>query len=88
MEIKIIEEKGNRIEFEIDESAGFLNALKKELLNDSDVKVATYSVKHPLVGKPTIIVEASNPRKALNGAAARLKKLNDKFGADVKKEIK
>lgn len=88
MEIKIIEEKGNKLEFEIDESVGFLNALKKELLNDKDVNVATYFVKHPLVGKPKMIIEADDPRKALNGAAGRLKKLNAKFEADVKEEIK
>lgn len=88
MEIKIIEEKGNKLEFEIDEGAGFLNALKKELLNDEDVKVATYFVKHPLVGKPKMIIEADDSRKALNGAIGRLKKLNAKFEADVKEEIK
>jgi len=88
MEIKIVEEKGNKLEFEIDESTGFLNAIKKELLNDSSVKVATYSVKHPLVGNPKMIIEADDPRKALNNAVSRLKKLNDKFGGDVKKEIK
>ncbi|MBU0628419.1 MAG: DNA-directed RNA polymerase subunit L [Nanoarchaeota archaeon] len=88
MEIKIVEEKGNRLEFEIDENTGFLNALKKELLNDDNVKVATYFVKHPLVGKPKMIVEADDPRKALNAAANRLKKLNDKFAEEVKKEIK
>ena len=49
MDIKIISEKANKIEFEIEENVGFLNALKKELLNDDNVKVATYFVKHPLV---------------------------------------
>ncbi len=88
MDIKIVEEKGNRLEFEIDESVGFLNAIKKELLNDDSVKVATYSVKHPLVGKPRMIIEADDARKALNGAVSRLKKLNSKFAEDVKKEIK
>jgi len=88
MEIKITEEKGNRLEFEIDENVGFLNALKNELLNDSDVKIATYFVKHPLVGKPKMIVEASDPKKALKGAVDRLKKTNSKFSADIKKEIK
>ncbi len=88
MEIKIIEEKGDRLEFEIDEAVGFLNAIKNELLNDSSVKVATYFVKHPLASKPKMIIEADDPRKALNGAVQRLKKLNAKFEADVKKEIK
>jgi len=88
MDIKIISEKGSKLEFEIDESVGFLNALKKELLTDGSVKVATYFVKHPLVGKPKMIIEADNPKKALNGAVSRLKKLNGKFASDVKKEIK
>ena len=87
MEIKIVEEKGNRLEFEIDENVGFLNALKKELLNDDNVKVATYFIKHPLVGKPKMIVEADDPKKALVAAANRLKKINDKFAEEVKKEI-
>lgn len=88
MEIKIIEEKGNKLEFEIDENAGFLNSIKKELLNDPSVKVATFFIKHPLASKPKMIVEADDPRKALNGAVARLKKLNGKVEEDVKKEIK
>jgi DNA-directed RNA polymerase subunit L len=88
MEINITEEKGKRLEFEIDENVGFLNLLKKELLNDSTVDAATYFVKHPLVGTPKMIVDANDPRKALNGAVSRLKKLNDKFAGDVKKEIK
>jgi len=88
MEINITEEKGNKLEFEIDENVGFLNALKKELLNDNSVKTATYFVKHPLVGKPKMIVEADDARKALTAAAQRLKKLNAKFAEDVKKEIR
>ncbi len=88
MEIKIVEEKGDKLEFEIDENVGFLNALKKELLNDEHVKIATYFVKHPLVGKPKMVVEADDPKKALQSAVSRLKKLNAKFAGDVKKEIK
>ena len=88
MEIKIIEEEGDKLEFEIDENVGFLNALKKELLNDSNVKTAAYFVKHPLVGPPKMIIESSDPKKALAVAVSRLKKLNAKFAEDVKKEIR
>ncbi len=88
MEIKIVEEKGNKLEFEIDENVGFLNALKKELLNDDSVKIATCFVKHTLVGKPKMIIEADDPRKALSNAVNRIKKLNAQFAEDVKKEIK
>ena len=35
-----------------------------------------------------MIVEADDPKKALVAAANRLKKINDKFAEEVKKEIK
>ncbi len=87
MELNIIEEKKNRLEFEIDENVGFLNVLKKELLDDDSVKVATHFVKHPLVSKPRMIIESDEPRKDLINAANRLKKINAKFMEEVKKEI-
>jgi len=88
MEIKIIEEKGNRLEFEINENVGFLNALKAELQNEGGVKVSTFFVKHQLIGRPKMIIEADDPRKSLANAINRLKKLNSKFAEDTKTEIK
>ena len=90
MEIEILESKKDRLIIEIDENVGFVNALKSELLNDSSVKAATYFVKHPLMGKTKMILETNgaDPVKTVTSAVSRLKKLNDKFGADIKKEIK
>lgn len=87
MELKILEEKARRIIFEIDSDHGFCNALKSELLNTSGVVVATYSIDHPLVGKPKFIVETDTsvaPKAALKKAIEKLKKL----AADFKKEVK
>ena len=91
MEIEILEDKKDKLIFEVDENVGFVNAIKNELWNDSKGKVATHFVKHPLVGKTKMIIETeggASPKKALEGAVSRLKKLNDKFAADIKKEIK
>ncbi|MBI2139784.1 hypothetical protein HYU14_02580 [Candidatus Woesearchaeota archaeon] len=88
MEMTVIEEKKDKLIFEVDENTGFLHALKNELWNDKDVKVATIFVKHPLVGKPRMIVEADDPRKAIISGCSRLKKANEKFASEVKKEIK
>tara|TARA_Y100000310_G_C20452176_1_gene701296 strand:- start:270 stop:542 length:273 start_codon:yes stop_codon:yes gene_type:complete len=90
MEIKLIEEKKNRIVFELDASQGFCTVLKDELWNDSKVKTATYAVDHPLVSKPRMIVETNDadPKKALAEAAARVKKKTEKFGSDFAKEVK
>ena len=86
MEIKIVEEKGNRLEFEIDENVGFLNALKKELLNDDNVKVATYFIKHPLVGIPVFVlnVNKGKPKKILADAAESLKGKVKEFKSLIK----
>lgn len=78
MKIKVLEDKKTRLVLEIEgETHTFCNALKKELWNDDNVKVAGYNISHPYVGIPKIIVETSTsetPRKALSGAVSRLKK--------------
>ena len=90
MEIKIVEEKKNRIVFESDQSHGFFNLQKEELNNDSKVKVATYFVKHPLISKPRMIVETSSgePKKILAEAANKIRKKVEKFEKDFIKEVK
>ena len=90
MEINVIEDKKNKIIFELEGATHtFCNLLKDELQNDDNVKVATYSIAHPLVGKPKFIVESSgDAKKALTEAAKRIGKLSEKFVADFKKEVK
>jgi len=83
MKVKVLEEKKNRLVIEIEgEGHAFCNALKKELWNDSHVKVAAYKIEHPLVGVPTLVVETDGketPKKALTEAAKRLGKATDNF---------
>lgn len=91
MEVKILEDKKNKIVFETkDMQQGILNALKKELYNDKHVKIATYSIRHPLVGKPKMILETdgADPKDVLKKAAERLKKINEDFKKDFVKEVK
>ncbi|MAE42435.1 DNA-directed RNA polymerase subunit L [Candidatus Woesearchaeota archaeon] len=92
MEIKVLEDKKNKIVFEV-EGIGhtFINILKNELWQDSHVKVATYNIRHPIASKPKIIVEtdgSENPIAALTSAVTRLKRTSDKFRAEIKKEVK
>ena len=92
MKIKIIEDKKNKLIFE-SEGLGhtFCNILKKELWNDSHVKVATYSILHPLVSKPKMIVEtdgSGTPKNALLAAVQRLKRVSEKFKKEFSKEVR
>ncbi len=92
MKVKVIEEKKNRLTIEIKgEGHAFCNALKKELWNDSHVKVAAYKIEHPLVGVPKLMVETDGkeaPKKALTEAAKRLGKVSDTFKSAFLKGVK
>ena len=92
MEITIVEDKKNKLVFESDELGHtFCNILKKELTNDSKVKIATYSYAHPLTSKPRMIIEtdtSTDPKKALKSAITRLKKVSENFKKEFIKEVK
>lgn len=82
MELKIVEEKKNKMIVEVKgETHTFCNAVKKELWNDKHIKSAGYTIEHPFVGTPKIIVETDGeePKKALADAAKRLEKSADEF---------
>ncbi len=87
MKFNVLENKKNRLVFEIDGMGHtYINILKNELWNDDHVKVATYTIKHPQVSKPKFILETDGdrtPKAALSGAVSRLKKLSDKFRKEM-----
>ena len=88
MEVKIIEEKKNRIVLEIEGVGhGFCNALVKELYNDKDTKSAGYHIDHPLVGVPKFLIETKGiePRDALKKALSSIKKQATEFKKEVAK---
>lgn len=91
MEIKIIEQSKNKIIFELKgEDDSLCNALKDELYNDSNVKIASYRIDHPLINIPRFIVEVKtgDAKKTLVDAAKRLKKEAIKFHDEFKKQAK
>ncbi len=92
MELNILMDKKNKLIVQVkDGDHTICNALRKELYNDSHVKNAGYTIRHPLVGIPRIIVEtdtSTTPRKALIAAAERLKKANEQMRKAIVKAIK
>jgi len=83
MELKIIEDAKDRILVEVNgEDHTFCNILVKKLNTYKDVKFAAYSIDHPLVGIPKLLVEGKDVRailkkavKEISGDADELKKL-------------
>ena len=92
MEIKILDDKKNKIILEVKGADHTLcNVLKTELWNDKHVKIATYSIRHPQISVPQIIVETDgeeSPRNALINAVQKIHKTNEKFKKEFLKEIR
>jgi DNA-directed RNA polymerase subunit L len=77
MEINVLEKKKNRLVFELPGADHtFCNSLKNELWLVSDIKVATYAIKHPLLAVPKFIVETKkgDPVAALKSASTNVQK--------------
>ena len=87
MEINIIEEKKDKIVFEIKgEGHTLSNALRKELWNDEHVKGAAYAIEHPLIEIPRFVLETdgADPRKTVIAAAKRVQKDLEKLKTEAK----
>ena len=87
MEITIIEEKKNKLVFELKgEGHTLSNAVRKELWNDEHVKGAAYAIEHPLIEVPRFILETdgADPSKTVVAAAKRLQKIVEKIKTEAK----
>jgi DNA-directed RNA polymerase subunit L len=89
MEFEIIEETPKKLVFDLKgQSHTLCNGLKSKLWLNKHIKTATYSISHPLVGIPRMIVETDGeqkPRKALSEAASLLKKEVSELNGELKK---
>ena len=92
MEIKILDDKKNKLIFEVSGTDHTLcNALKEELYEDKHVKIATYSIRHPQISLPQMILETDGeitPKNSVLGAIQRLQKKNQRFAKEFAKEIR
>ena len=92
MEIKILDDKKNKLMLEVkgvDHTV--CNALKTELWNDKHVKIATYSIRHPQISVPQMIIETDgevSPKNALINAVQKLHKTNEKFKKEFSASIR
>jgi len=89
MEINVIEESKKKLVFEaIGEGHTLCNALKSQLQKNEHVKSAAYTISHPLIAKPIMMVEvdsSTTPREALADAAKELAEQFKEFSKEFEK---
>lgn len=88
MEIKILHDEKNELEFQIDNQT-IVEILRVYLNEDDSVKLASWRKEH--YSKPFLFkieTEGKTAKKALSDAISRLQKDLDKYGDEFKKSIK
>jgi len=92
MEVEIISKTKTKLEIKLPSADHTLcNAIKEKLNQNENVKVATYAVRHPLVGVPQFMVETNTkttPLEAFVKAAKELKSELNKLAKSIDKELK
>lgn len=82
MEINVLKNEKEYVEIELKgEEAGIANALVEILLEDPSVEFAAYTLSHPQVGSPVLVVRVKDgsPLSAVKAAVKKLKKLSSDF---------
>ncbi|MBE0523480.1 MAG: DNA-directed RNA polymerase subunit L [Methanosarcinales archaeon] len=84
MNLKIIEKTDDEIRIELaGESHTLLNVLKSSLLEDPNIEVATYDIKHPTISEPILFVKTNgaDPVVAVKEASERIIAVYEEFKA-------
>ncbi len=85
MEIKILTNKKNELEFEVIGEKTILNPLKYKLLDDNKITLADWRIDHPLLANPRFFlkVKEGNPKTILLKAVRALKKDTDSLRKSI-----
>lgn len=77
MEIKILQNEKNTLEFEIvGANASLAEFIVQRLLENKEIEFAAYNVEHPLISNPKIIVRTSK-KNALEETVSVLEKIKN-----------
>lgn len=80
MAIEVISNTKTKVELKLHGMDHTLcNALKTKLHENKDVKIATYAIRHPLIGVPEFLVETTSNVSAIDAFKDASKKLKSDF---------
>ena len=81
MKLDVLEKKKGRVKISVDDLT-LVNLLNENLWKEN-IKYSAYSVDHPYLSKPVLVVKSNDPKKSLLDAAEQIvadtKELRKKF---------
>ncbi len=88
MEVKFLKDEKDSavVQFE-NKDASFASMLKDELWQTKGVDAAALDKRHPLVGKPELMVQGKDAKKLMKLAAENLKKKISEFEKELPKDF-
>lgn len=90
MEIKVLKQEKNKLEFEvIGEDHTLCNAVRKELWDFDETDISAYKIEHSLISEPIMLVETSkgDPVNVVLKANESLKKKIKDFKDEFNKKV-
>ena len=91
MKLNVLEDKKGEFVFELEGATHTVcNILKQEMWTDKHVKLAGYTIRHPLLGNPEFHVQTDgqDARKIVTNSCQKIQKNLTKLAAEIKKEVK
>lgn len=80
MEVKVLEASREKLKFEVvGEDHTISNLLTKTLLEDPSVKYSTYTIEHPLVSNPVIVVVTDGSKTAKQALLDAISKIKSRI---------
>lgn len=88
MELNAIEKTQNKLRIVVEGESHTLLNLLRETAWKNNAKQAAYSLKHPYISVPQIVVKATYPKKVLSDSAKMISEDAAKFRREFKKALK
>ena len=87
MNVEIIEEKEGTMKVRVDDTSTLVNLLNENIWKQK-IDYSAFSIDHPYMSKPVIVVKSKNPRKSILDAAeqsvAQIKDLRKQVAGSMK----
>lgn len=88
MQLKVLEKKGDTLKLEVAGETHTLMNLLRENAWKAGAKQASYTIRHPYLSQPEMMVIASDPKKVLSSAAQLAMDQAQDFAAAFKRALK
>ena len=72
VEMKVVENEKGKLKVEINDNSTIVGMVNDQIWNQKGVDLSTFSMGHPYLGKPILLVKGKEPEKAVIEAAEKV----------------